>query len=245
MCYIESILFGILLPEDKMTKMQPSVAIIPRFDGRLFAHNILRYSQNYSKGKFIMSISVKLQQLRKSNGMSQEQLAEKLEVSRQAVSKWESGSSSPDIEKIALLSKLFNVSTDYLIKDEETPKNNQFIQQSMQIPKKLYIIDINKRKLSTFEEFSIEMISADPKGEATYISGLTEPNRKVRVPVCALYGITKGILGMNKQTLLGFYASVEEAKKELCSISKASETDTVYELKYAAKMQGLRIADSD
>ena len=191
-----------------------------------------------------MSISVKIQQLRKRNGLSQEQLAEKLEVSRQAVSKWESGTSLPDIEKIALISDLFEVSTDYLIKDEETLKSNQLVQQSVHIPRKLYIIDINKRRLSTFEEFSIEMVSAYNKGEATLISGLTKP-KKVRVPVCALYGISKGILGRNKQTLLGFYASVEEVKMELSSISKASETDTVYELQYAAKMAGLRIADND
>ena len=192
-----------------------------------------------------MSISVKIQQLRKSNGLSQEQLAEKLEVSRQAVSKWESGTSSPDIEKLAFISELFEVSTDYFIKDKETSNSNQPVQQSVHIPRKLYIMDINKRKLSTFEEFSIEMVSADHKGEATLITGMTKSNEKVRIPVCALYGISKSILGMNKQTLLGFYASLEEAKKELSSISKASEADTVYELKYAAKMQGLRIADGD
>ena len=192
-----------------------------------------------------MSISVKIQQLRKRNGLSQEQLAEKLEVSRQAVSKWESGTSFPDIEKLVLISELFEVSTDYLIKDEETLKSNQPVQHSIHVPRKLYIIDINKRKLSTFEEFSIEMLSTDNNGEATLISGLTKPNKKVRIPVCALYGISKGILGINKPTLLGFYASVEEAKKELISISTAGETDTVYELKYASKMQGVRIADCD
>lgn len=192
-----------------------------------------------------MSISEKIQQLRKSRGLSQEQLAEKLDISRQAVSKWESGTSTPDIEKIVLMSELFEVSTDYLIKGEETSKSNETVQQSVHLQSKLYIIDINKRKLSTFEEFTIEMIGADNNGEATLITGLTKPNAKVRVPVCALYGISKGILGMNKQTLLGLYASVEDAKLELSCISKASETDTVYELKYAARMQGLRIADSD
>lgn len=190
-----------------------------------------------------MSISAKIQQLRKSSGLSQEQFAEKIGVSRQAVSKWENGTGSPDIGKLALISELFQVSTDYLIKGEEPSKADQPVRQSVQIPRKLYIIDVNKRKLSTFEEFSIEIINAE--GEATLITGLTKANEKVRVPVCALYGISKGILGMNKQTLLGFYASVEDAKKELISISHAGETDTVYELKYAAKMQGVRIADSE
>lgn len=190
-----------------------------------------------------MSISVKIQQLRKSNGLSQEQLAEKLEVSRQAVSKWENGTAFPDTEKLVIISDLFGVSTDYLIKDEEISKPNQEVPTSINIPRKMYIIDINKRKLSAFEEFLIEIVNAE--GEAALVSGLCKHAEKVKVPMCALYGISKGILGMNKQTLLGFYASVEEAKKELISISKAGETDTVYELKYAAKMQGLRIADSD
>ena len=83
------------------------------------------------------------------------------------------------------------------------------------------------------------------KGEATLITGLTKSDTKVKVPVCILYGVTKGILGMNKRTTLGFYASLEDAEKELNNISKAGATETVYELKYAAKMQGVRILDND
>ncbi len=66
-----------------------------------------------------MTISDKIQELRKQNGLSQEQLAERMGVSRQAVSKWESGLCAPDIEKIIALSELFEVSTDYLIKGVE------------------------------------------------------------------------------------------------------------------------------
>ena len=50
---------------------------------------------------------------------------------------------------------------------------------------------------------------------------------------------------MNKRTTLGFYASLEDAEKELNNISKAGVTEAVYELKYAAKMQGVRIVDND
>ncbi len=64
-----------------------------------------------------MLLGEKLQSLRKQKGMSQEQLAVQLSVSRQAVSKWELNDSIPDTEKIILLSDLFNVSTDYLLKD--------------------------------------------------------------------------------------------------------------------------------
>lgn len=63
-----------------------------------------------------MNISERIQSLRKSKGMSQEQLAEELNVSRQAVSKWESGTSVPDTERIILLSDCLNTTTDYLLK---------------------------------------------------------------------------------------------------------------------------------
>jgi len=65
-----------------------------------------------------MILADKIVKLRKEKGWSQEELAEKMDVSRQAVSKWESGQAYPDIEKILSLAKLFEVSTDYLLKDE-------------------------------------------------------------------------------------------------------------------------------
>lgn len=69
-----------------------------------------------------MILGDKIQQLRKNKGWSQEELAEKCGVSRQSVSKWEGSLSIPDLGKILLLSQLFDVTTDYLLKDElETP----------------------------------------------------------------------------------------------------------------------------
>lgn len=65
-----------------------------------------------------MIFADKLINLRKKNGLSQEELADKIGVSRQAVSKWESAQSIPDIDKIITLSELFGVSTDFLLKDE-------------------------------------------------------------------------------------------------------------------------------
>ena len=65
-----------------------------------------------------MTTSEKLIYLRKREGLTQEQLAEKIGVSRQALSKWESGDTLPDTINILSLSKLFGVSTDYLLNDE-------------------------------------------------------------------------------------------------------------------------------
>lgn len=71
-----------------------------------------------------MILADKIIFLRKQQGWNQEQLAEQLGVSRQAVSKWESGTSIPDLDKIIKMSNVFGVATDYLLKDEieELPK---------------------------------------------------------------------------------------------------------------------------
>ena len=66
-----------------------------------------------------MIFSEKLVTLRKAKGITQEQLAEKLDVTRQSISKWESGQSVPELEKIVALSTVFDVSTDYLLKSSE------------------------------------------------------------------------------------------------------------------------------
>ncbi|MDR0898354.1 MAG: helix-turn-helix domain-containing protein [Oscillospiraceae bacterium] len=65
-----------------------------------------------------MTFGEKLQSLRKQKGLSQEQLAAQMTVSRQAVSKWELGESMPDTENIIQLSRLFAVTTDYLLHEE-------------------------------------------------------------------------------------------------------------------------------
>lgn len=64
-----------------------------------------------------MLLSEKLMQLRKKKGLSQQQVAEKLDVSRQTVSKWETGQTVPELNKARLLSELYNVTYDYLINE--------------------------------------------------------------------------------------------------------------------------------
>lgn len=69
-----------------------------------------------------MNIGDKILKLRKSNGYSQEDIANKLNVSRQTVSKWETNQSTPDFDKIVPLCDLFGISTDELLKDVSAPK---------------------------------------------------------------------------------------------------------------------------
>lgn len=66
-----------------------------------------------------MSLGEKLLSLRKEKGLSQEELAEKLEISRQSVSKWERGEAYPDTNNLIKLAKIYDVSLDDLINDEE------------------------------------------------------------------------------------------------------------------------------
>ena len=71
-----------------------------------------------------MTMGEKLQLLRKSRGLSQEQLAAELDVSRQAISKWECGDSTPDLDKLRAICTYFGVTTDHLIweNQEDAPK---------------------------------------------------------------------------------------------------------------------------
>ena len=84
-----------------------------------------------------MEFSEKLITLRKGRDLTQEQLAGQLNVSRQSISKWESGQVIPEVEKIIELSKVFNVTLDYLLKpseiDELSVKTDMLEQQQKQL----------------------------------------------------------------------------------------------------------------
>lgn len=87
-----------------------------------------------------MELREKIVSLRKSGGMSQEELAEKLNVSRQAVSRWEVGSAMPDAVNILQLSKLFGVTADYLLNDEYTSDQEiPLVQEAKQDQSKLIL----------------------------------------------------------------------------------------------------------
>lgn len=99
-----------------------------------------------------MILADKIIELRKKSGWSQEELAEKVHVSRQSVSKWEGAQSVPDLEKIILLSQIFGVSTDYLLKDE--------MEEQDYVPSTDVETDENVRKVS-MEEASAFLITKE------------------------------------------------------------------------------------
>lgn len=92
-----------------------------------------------------MDFGMKLQSLRKEKGLSQEALAEKLNVSRQAVSKWESGAGYPEMDKLILISDLFGVTIDYLIKD-----SHEFVQDEQRMESKYFM---NSQKIKEYMNF--------------------------------------------------------------------------------------------
>lgn len=83
---------------------------------------VVKYSYQTERGMH-MILADKITEERKKNGWSQEDLAERLGVSRQSVSKWESAGSVPDLQKVIQMADLFGVSTDYLLKDEMGQEN--------------------------------------------------------------------------------------------------------------------------
>lgn len=82
------------------------------------------------KGDLKMDFNNRLYQLRKQKGFSQEELANRLNVSRQTVSKWEVGDSTPDMEKLVAMSDLFDVSLDLLVMGKESEAQAQIPQKS-------------------------------------------------------------------------------------------------------------------
>ncbi len=89
-----------------------------------------------------MILADKIIEERKKNGWSQEELAEKLNVSRQSVSKWEGAQSAPDLEKILKMSQIFGVSTDYLLKDEI--ENTEYVETEAEEEGKLHKVSMEE-----------------------------------------------------------------------------------------------------
>ena len=90
-----------------------------------------------------------------------------------------------------------------------------------------------------------------PLGKPTHTEGVKraavigggQAGQTVRVPVCGLYGIGRGFLGLKRRSLLGMYATMEDARKELAAIAEQSGERASYQLRYACKMDGVRIAE--
>lgn len=168
-----------------------------------------------------MSFAENLKQIRKERDISQEELAELLTASRQAVSKWEQGAGYPEMEKMILLSEKLNVSLDELVFGQrKSGAPSQPVQPSGRIMIK----------------------SADGKQIVNCRKVLPSPvfrRKRKNVPQCALYGVdnVSSLWGENK-VILGWYADVESLQKEMDAIWSAIRSgESFYDLKYAAKVR--------
>jgi transcriptional regulator with XRE-family HTH domain len=146
--------------------------------------------RKFQRGWYRMILSEKIISLRKKHGWSQEELAHQLNVSRQSVSKWESGSSIPDLDRILKLSQIFGVSTDYLLKEE----TNEFPQSiPVENPTDESLETVSAEEASEFMEMSIN--SSGKMGIAIAFYALAPELLLLLGGLCEYgnYGITEGM----------------------------------------------------
>ena len=100
---------------------------------------MLEYFSNIDseRGDDIMTLGQKLKEIRKRFGLSQEQLAEIMNVSRQAITKWESDLGLPDVSNLQELSKVFGITVDYLLNDVSVMEEKEKTEGTK---KKIYLI---------------------------------------------------------------------------------------------------------
>ena len=168
-----------------------------------------------------MSFSEKLKQVRKEHHLSQEELAELLDVSRQAVSKWEQGQGYPEVEKLLLLSSKLNISLDALMS-----------------------VEVNRGAEAKNEKRSGLIVITSPHENVIATCYKVAASGKMRggkgSPQYALFGVDRG--GSNfwgePTTFLGWYADEDQISKEISEIHRAIvQGIPTYKLQYSAKTQ--------
>ncbi|MGM9942265.1 MAG: helix-turn-helix domain-containing protein [Bulleidia sp.] len=152
-----------------------------------------------------MTLGEKLAKLRKENNYTQEQLADVLGVSRQAISKWESNITYPETDKIVRISKLFKCTTDYLLlEDDETVTDEQQNQNTLQTGQIFIESPLTRSLVSCFK------VTASP---------VLSPTKNQ--PGFLLLGVDKVTVFGEHTTQLGWYETEEDIRKEISGISCA------------------------
>lgn len=171
-----------------------------------------------------MSFADNLRSVRKERNISQENLAELLNVSRQAVSKWEQGTGYPEMEKMITLAEVLNVSLDYLVSGDN---NNKGLEKRITVSTgKIMIRSYDGKKLiNCYKVLSTHVSNSIFK---------SKPDE----PQYALFGVDSSSFWGDSKTLLGWYADETDIQNEVDAIAKALEEGcTSYELKYAAEVK--------
>jgi len=172
-----------------------------------------------------MNFGENLREIRKQRKMTQEDLAELLNVSRQAVSKWESGEGYPETEKLLILSKELNISIDYLLNNEVhlEEKEKKEAKSAVFVPSgKIAITTFDKSNVVVCHAVKTSPIAFPAKDEPKYI----------------LNGIDKVTFWGEHTTILGWYASLEDIQKEINDITEAiNRGERSYALQYAVEVE--------
>jgi len=166
-----------------------------------------------------MSFADNLRQLRKEKQLSQEELAEILDVSRQAVSKWEQGIGYPEVEKLLLLSSELSVSLDSLMETKSAQKDNS---QNQNVTGTITITSPIERVIATCHKVVSSQKMSNGKSSPQY----------------ALFGKSKckGFFGEEPTTFLGWYANEKDISKEIMEIHEAIVNGSAtYTLKYSVR----------
>lgn len=172
-----------------------------------------------------MGFADNLKSIRREKHISQEELAEIIGVSRQAVSKWEQGSGYPEMEKLLVLSKELNVSLDYLMLSEiRSTENNKTLYNNIIVP-------TGKITIKSYDGKSIVNCYKVLSSHVMFKAKSDEPKYW-------LIGVNKGAFWGEKSIVLGWYVNEEKIKKEMDEISEAINNGVIlYELKYAVNVK--------
>lgn len=172
-----------------------------------------------------MSFGENLKLIRKERQITQEQLAEMLDVSRQAVSKWEAGVGYPETEKLLIISKVLDVSLDYLLLDKEILEEKEHTD-----PKTAVYVPNGKIAIPTFDKTNTVVCHA-VKSVRILFSKKDEPKY-------ILNGVDKVGFWGDHLVLLGWYGTLEDIQREIAGITEAiRKGEMVYDLKYAADIE--------
>lgn len=139
-----------------------------------------------------MKFHEKLYTLRKNAGMTQSDLAEKLNVSRQAVSRWEMGTAMPEIENLVAMSDLFGVTLDELLRDREEPPEGETPPEPPQprywdlVPRKWWVFGVLALVFQILPQLLVIGVLANPQGFVAAASLITVCSVLKMISLCLL-----------------------------------------------------------
>lgn len=169
-----------------------------------------------------MSFGENLRTIRKERNITQEELAEMMEVSRQAISKWESDQGYPETEKLIILSQKLNISIDYLVNEKSNTEPDSQYRPVVYAPSgQITITSFDKSSVGFYQAVKSSKVFGNGKG-----------------PAYVLYGVEKTSYWGENNTILGWYRSFDDVQKEITAINEAiTRGECQYELKFYTNIE--------